>query len=703
MVTISKIRNNSWLLIVVIGLALAAFILMDMKSGSNRVSAADQFRMGTVDGIDIDRRDFDRMETVLYNNQTNENIYGRKNYLWDFFVDDAILTNIGEELGIGVSNEELKELEFGTNLSPVIQQRFRDANTGQINREQLNAIRGQLESNTMAPELYNYWAAQREEVKKDRLQQKVSALASKAIYTPTWYARMRSIEQNTTADVDFVMIPFSAVDDANVKVTDEDYKSYFEANRSRYIVDEPTRTAAYVSFPVIATPVDSQNIKDEVKEIKQSFANAESDSLFIINEGVPYDPVYYSNEALGEIADSLAKRKVGSIYGPYQLAGQYRVSKVLDRKVIPDSVRARHILRSVKTQEELAPAINLIDSLKAEIEAGNTTFEQAASEYGMDGTRTEGGDLGYFSENRMVGPFNNLVFFQAKKGKLYKVFTQFGVHLVEVTGQKFITNTTKTQLGTIARDIVPSGETQEQIYNQLFDLVSANPTIDKMEEALKEKNMSFQNSQPKKQNDYTLGSMGTASTSREIIRWLFQKGVKVGDISPEVFRVKQPQLYYDKEYVIAGLKFMNPENSNDYTIYKEEMLLPVLNAKKAEYIATQVSDKGNLDGIAAKFNQEMQSQNGLSIAGGNSGLLNGEPKVLGMLYNANVGDVVGPIEGNSGTFYLRVKNKNQGEPSSDLGSIQKLTSSLGKNQTNFKLMPALRKETEIDDRRYNFY
>ncbi len=703
MVSISKIRNNSWLLIVVIGLALAAFILMDMKSGSNRMSAADQFRMGTVDGMDIDRRDFDRMETVLYSNQTNDNVYGRKSFLWNFFVDDAILTNMGEKLGIGISPDEIKELEFGTNLSPVIQQRFRDQNTGQINREQLNAIQQQIEANTMAPELYNYWAAQREEIKKERMQQKVSALAAKAIYTPAWYARMRSTEQNTTADVDFVMIPYNSIDDAKVTVADDDYKQYFEANRGRYIVNEPTRTARYATFPVIATAVDSQNILDEVKEIRANFAKAENDSLFIINEGVPYDPVYYSNEALGAISDSISTRKVGQIYGPYQLDGQYRVSKVLGRKVIPDSVEARHILRSVKTQDELAAAISTIDSLKEEIEKGNLTFEQAAEAYGMDGTRTKGGDLGYFSEGRMVAPFNNLVFFQAKKGKLYKIFTQFGVHLVEVTGQKFITNTSKTQLGTLGRDIVPSAETQEQIYNRLFDLVSANPTLEEMEKALQSENVSFVNSQPKKQNDFKLGEMGTDVTSREIIRWMFQKGVKVGDISPEVFRVKQPQLYYDKEYVIAGLKYINPENSNDYKIYKEEMMLPVLNSKKAEFIESQVQDKSNLESIAEKFGQEVQSQNGLSIGGGNAGVLNGEPKVLGNLFNAKAGDVVGPIEGNSGTFYLLVKNKNEGEPSQDLSSIQKLNSSLGKNQTNYKLMPALRKQTKIEDRRYNFY
>jgi len=154
MALIGKIRKNSWLMIVVIGLALAAFIIMDMTSSSQLGGGGGSMPIGEINGKSVDWNDFQNAEQLVYGNSTD--IFGRRSALWNYFVEEAIVSDQAEELGLGVSRDELMDLQFGNNPSPVIAARFMNPQTGQMDVAQLNQIKQQIEGNTMTPELRGY-------------------------------------------------------------------------------------------------------------------------------------------------------------------------------------------------------------------------------------------------------------------------------------------------------------------------------------------------------------------------------------------------------------------------------------------------------------------------------------------------------------------------------------------------------------------
>ena len=164
MALISKIRKNSWVLVVLIGLGLAGFIIMDMTSGQQSVFGSSQFTVGEIDGQKLDWNQFNRVEQVLYGNSGGE-VFSRRKQLWDYFVEEAVVQEEAEALGLGVSKAELLDLQFGTNPSPVIRQRFTDPNTRQINFQQLNQIKTAIENGTFTdPQMRAFWSHQEKEI-----------------------------------------------------------------------------------------------------------------------------------------------------------------------------------------------------------------------------------------------------------------------------------------------------------------------------------------------------------------------------------------------------------------------------------------------------------------------------------------------------------------------------------------------------------
>jgi len=280
MALIGTIRKNSWLLILVIGLALAAFILMDMTSSS---------RLGG----------FQSAEQLIYSNSSD--VFGRRNALWNYFVEEAIVSDQAKDLGLSVGRDELLDLQFGNNISPVISARFRNPQTGQIDKAQLDQIKGQIEGGTMTPELRRYWAHQEKEIVKDRLQGKINAMVSKALYTPTWMVEQSYGDKNQKVNLDYVKIPFADIDDSEVSLTDADFQTYLTANKGKFYSEEETRKVDYVVFDVFPTASDSADIRNSLAELTQEFQNTSNDTIFVeTNEGtISSQWVAYSYQCYG--------------------------------------------------------------------------------------------------------------------------------------------------------------------------------------------------------------------------------------------------------------------------------------------------------------------------------------------------------------------------------------------------------------------
>ena len=704
MALIGQIRKNSWLLIVMIGLGLAGFVLMDMFSGQQSLFGGTNFTMGEVAGSKIDYQEFSNTEDILYGNSSSE-VFGRRSYLWNYFVEKALVEKESNALGLGVSKDELMDLQFGTKPSPVVQQRFRNPNTGVVDQNQLNGIKQQIESNTMDPTLRNFWAVQEREIVKQRLQDQLNALVSKGLYAPNWMVDVYNNEKNQTFAFNAVTIPFDRIEDNAIQLSDDDYTSYLADNGHKYMRDEESRVLSCAEFTVLPTRVDSAKLREDVVELMQNFKTAENDSLFVVNNYGVWDAVYYKRDDLSEVLkNTLFDLSVNSVYGPYIDQGNYRAIKVLDKKVIPDSVRARHILIRATSQQEYFAAQQTIDSLKGLIEAGTHQFDSLAMSNSQDyGSGREGGDLGFAQLGMMVKPFNDLIFYEAEPGEANKVFTQFGVHLVEVTDRKYINNESGIQYAYLNSPIIPSQETQDSLYELANRFISENQSLEALEAAANSSDdINLITTTPFQKNDFNVFEVGTGNTAREMIRYAYTSGTDVGAVSPEVYVLDDQVDYFNSKYYVAALKTIQPKGKPVAANMMDQLRPIVLGKKKGVQISGQISGS-DISAIASQFDVEVDSISNASFGNPYLPKIGNEPLVAAAISKMSVGDVSQPIVGNNGVYVIQLTNKAPVDQTANLGQLRKEVNRTFLTVVRNELIPSLKKTNEISDNRFTFY
>ncbi|MCB0644638.1 MAG: peptidylprolyl isomerase, partial [Phaeodactylibacter sp.] len=455
------------------------------------------------------------------------------------------------------------DLEFGNNLSPIITSRFIDQGTGQVNRELLNSYKSAIENGQLDPQTRQFWAHQEKEIVQQRLSDKITNIATKGLYVPTWMAEMIGNDQNQKLDFAYVQVPFDNVANTEVSVSDADYAAYLKAHAGELETKEELRTLEYIVFDVVPTSADSAAIRTRLDSLMVTFARTDDDSTFVQDHYGSLEAAYLRDAQLPTtLKDTAASLAVGEVYGPYVENGFYRAAKIVDRMIIPDSVKSRHILIRANpgNQVEVNQAFRTIDSLKTLIEAGTHRFDSLAASFGQDGTAANGGDLGFVAEaseiqrqgqqGGMVKPFNDLIFFTAEPGKLYVVGTQFGVHLVEVTDRKYINNAQGTRLAFIGVPIEPSNETRQDVENDALDISESYTTLDGLEQLVAERtDLSLETSRGLARNDFQVTGLDGSQATRDMIRWAFGDDPNLGDpsvgeVSPELYSFQDQTFFF---------------------------------------------------------------------------------------------------------------------------------------------------------------
>ena len=494
MAVIGKIRKNFWFVLLVLGLALAAFILMDMSGSSGPGGQVTNLTMGNVAGEKISYQDFQTTESAYYRN-ANLDVYQKRKNIWDFYVEEALVNKEASALGLNVPYDELMELQFGTNQSSVIINNWTNPQTGQVDLAQLNQFRTMIEGgNDLPPDLEAFWGEQEKHIIKDALQNKIFSIVNKSIYTPSWMAEESYKNENTKVDFSFVKIPFDAMDGEGVELTDADFVNFMKENKALYEEDEPTRIAEYATFEVAPSESDKQAIREQMDLLRNEFLVTEDDSLFAVSNRGGYSHIYYGLDQLPESArDSIASLTPGQVYGPYEDQGAYGIIKLLDKRVVPDTVEAKHIIINANRADasSVAAAQAKIDSIEQVYKSGSKSFEDLAKEHSQGPSGPEGGDLGRFTQASMVKEFSDVCFMTGKAGGVYTTVTDFGVHLIRVEDQVFNDEEPKYQIATIAQVIIPSQQTQDAMFDKVSDIVAVNRNMSDMTAALEAENIRF--------------------------------------------------------------------------------------------------------------------------------------------------------------------------------------------------------------------
>lgn len=708
MALIGKIRNNFWFVLLVLGLALAAFVIMDMMNAGNQGGLGPKQIIGEVAGSEIDYRDFQRAEQALYSGGSDS--YAGKTSAWNYLTEKAIVEDQAANLGIGISDDELSELLFGNQLSPVIQNVYRNPQTGQVDMQSLLGIKQALQNgDELNPDFVLRWQELQKQVIKVAKQEKINALVSKSVFTPKFVAENVGLKSTEKVSFDFVKIPFDNIDDSAITLSDSDFSSYINDNAFKYTNDEETRVVEYAVLNVLPTAADSAKIKRELAEradVFKSKVSSTEDSLYVINNEGFYSPFYARQDDLtGPIKDAVVNMNVGDVYGPYLDNGGYFIAKLTDKGIIPDSVQASHILRPA-TQGDvagMAAARTYIDSLRVLLETRKANFADLAKDNSSDGSAANGGDLGTFAQGRMVPEFNKAAFVGSKEGGLYTVQTQYGVHLINVKKRVFNDNNPKYKMALIRSAIVPSEETQNSVYEVADQIVSANRSLDALRTAVEGKaNMTIERSSPLKANDYLLGALGGGETSREIVKWAYDEDTKVGNVSPSIYTYTDPVNYYNNKYVLAGLSSVTAPGLATVADLRNDIEASVMNLKKGESIASKISGS-DLASIASSFNSSVESANDVAFtAGGVTGLGN-EPKVLAAALSQAEGSVSKPIIGNNGVYVVRTSSKTAGTAPANVIAQTKTINSTNRGRVNFSLLNALKEKFKATDNRSKYF
>jgi peptidyl-prolyl cis-trans isomerase D len=703
MALIGKIRKNFWFVLILLAMALASFIIMDVMGSGNNGGMFNSTTVGEVAGQKFDYRDFQRIENSLYGGMSD--VYGRRNMLWNYLQEKAVVDKTNESLGLNVSQEELMELQFGNNLSPIVQNNFRTPQGG-VDRQQLLQFKQAMETGQeLNPTFASFWKEQEDQIIKQSIQDKIGNLVSKAMIIPKWQLEIMNNINNDNVTFEFVQVGFDKVQDSEIKITDEDYVNFMKKNPLKYTNKEETRTLSYVNFPVNPSKEDSMKIIANLSQLKPEFRASTNDSLFTATNSGSIAAAYVKLvDASPSIKDSLASMSVGSVVGPYFENGAYVISKLVDKRVLPDSVKARHILRRADASNAvaLAAARKSIDSLKTLITSGKAKFDSLAIRNSEDtGSGAKGGDLGTFAQGTMVKPFNDACF-KGSKGGLYTVETQFGVHLIEVQDQKFLDKSPKYLLATIPALVIPSEDTQNKIYDKVSAILSKTKTIEDLEAALKgQSEVTLQNSRSVKANDYNFESFN-GETARQIIRWAFDADVK--KVSPSVFSIQDNVNFYTKNYLIAGLKAINKPGLYSVEEAKAILEMQVKNEKKAEILKSKITGS-DINAIAAQFGTTIDTAVQVNFASpGIPAVRASEPLVVAKAFKMKPGEVSKPIKGNAGVYVIKLTDKVAAVPqNTNFDMIKSQLLSSARQNAGYRIWDALKKKYAPKDNRSKFY
>ncbi len=692
MAIIGKIRERSTLVLIIIGLAIVAFVLTDLFTAQTS-GRQGPINLAEIEGEAISATDFDYKVQEAYKNyqlntQSTEPLDERtkssiREQVWNEVVSDQLLGREMSKLGVFVTKEELFDMVQGNDPHPNVRRAFSNPETGEFNSGAVIQFIQNLDNDPKAKE---QWLAFEKALKRGQRFEKYNTLIKRGLYLPTELAKMQTMENNTQLSFDYVVKPYSMLVDSAVSVTEEQIKDYYNRNLDQY-QQEANIKVFYAYFPVRASQKDIARTAEWAQDTYESFITAEEDSAFVeANSEIPFDPAYYSQENAPMGADtSLWYMEKDSVMAPYMIERTYYIQKVRDIKMAPDSVKARHILintsdRTPERAEEIA------DSLLALLNAG-TKMEDIVLDNSDDvGSAQNGGDLGWFTEGTMVKPFNDAAF-AAEIGAFTKVLSQFGYHLIEVTDKTEPKK--KIQIATIRRTAEPGKETYEEIFNQANSFSINATDRETFDNIINELKIQRRVAVLGENESMILNS----PASRDLVRWV--REAKVGDIS-------QAEDFGDA-FAVAIVDEINEEGATPLDKVRVNVEYEAKKEQKAKQFIEEMSGTTDLQSIAGQLGLVVKTAENITFSSAAIPGAGVEPAVVAKAYSLEQGQMSVPIEGKNGVYIVKVTQKTSPENVNVASIRDTYNRGLSSRIDNGLVFQAIKEESDIQDNRSKFY
>lgn len=695
MAVINTLRNKMGKFIVVaVAVAIMSFVLADLLGPNSKLFGGGN-DVGEIAGEAISLKEF--QETVQereasYVLNTNRQPTDRerptlRQQAWDFLISKYAFNKQYDEVGVQVTDDEIWDMLQGKNINPSLEQAFTDPNTGEYNRDQFMAYLQQLPS--ADPNARLRWEIFKEELVQGRVRIKYENLLNNTNYITTAEGKREYNAQNDVAEIKYLYVPYYAISDSAVTVSESDLKDYYNSNKERYKVDH-TKSIKYVAFDIIPSAADTAFVKEELAQVKEEFKGAQNDSVFasLNSDALASFGKYNPGNLPAQLKANISNLSKGDIRGPYLDAEGFKLYKISD--IYEDSIgyaRASHILIKGDDAEAKSKARDILNQIKQ-----GADFAVMAREHGTDGTASRGGDLGWFESGKMVSEFQDAVFSATKTGVLNDVVkTQFGYHIIKVDDLK--TNTAY-KIATVMRQILPGDETVNEAYSKADLFATSVDDLESFEAQAKSDSLNIQSANKLGSTDRRVGPLGEA---RQIIQWLFTDA-SIGDVS-QVYEL-------DDSYVVAVLTEEVEKGYKPLSMVKNEITTELKKKAKGSQIIDKLNGlSGGLDEKASAYGTDanVYTSSSLSLTTSTLPSVGFDPKSVGAAFSLETGETSKPLMGENGVLIIKMENKTVAPEIADYTTYKTQLEEKVKGQAGYAITEAIKKNADIKDERYKFY
>jgi peptidyl-prolyl cis-trans isomerase D len=707
MAILENIRKRTTVLILIIGLALFAFVISGVFSSNNfagggKVGSA----VAEVNGESISIDDFRRqVETASRQFGPNFSSTQLVNTVYDREVRKTILNQQFEDLGIDVESDQIIEFVKTSGYAQIPD--FLDEN-GIFNEEVFKSAIADWKVND--PLRYEAWLQDEQAIIEAAKERLYFNLIKGGVGATLAEGEFDYKLANEKVDIQYVRVPYTSIADSTIEVSKSEIQAYI-SNHKKEFEQERARDVRFIYFEEKPSAEDENAVKEAITSLLGDTVeyNEDNDTTDTIpgfrsttdmaafldrNSDTKYDTIYKRKNELPAIAaDTLMAMSIGEVYGPYKDGDFFKVSKVMDRKA-NGTVKASHILFTWEGAERANPSITRTKEeaeakakeILAEAKKEGAIFTSLAREHSDGPSAPRGGDLGYFEEGVMADGFNDFCFGNPV-GTIGLVETQFGFHVIKVDDKQDV-----LRVATLSREIEPSEETINTLFTNAtkFEMSALDAEPENFGDIARESSYTVRPVNKIKEMDENLPGLGS---QRSIVQWAFNEETSVGDIRRFNVNNGYAVVQLTKKYK-KGL--MTPEDAS-------ATALPEIRKElKAEQIIAANQGKA-MDAIASDNNVSLSSATSVTLKAPTLAGAGREPLVVGTAFALNQDQTSGLIKGESGVYMVKVTKKEDAPAMENFSTYANSLRTSAANRVNSGVYNALKDKAEIEDNRAVFY
>lgn len=709
MATLQTIRSKGPLLVVVIGLALFAFIAGDAWKVLQPHQG--QQDVGEVNGKSLSAQEYQKMVdeyseviklTQGLNALNDDQLTRVKDEVWGTYVNNQLIAAEAKKLGLTVSKAEIQAVINEGTHPLLLNTPFRNPQTGAFDADMLKKFLrdyAQMDATRMPAQYAEYyqkmgafWSFIEKTLTQSILADKYQSLLSQSLISNPVAAEDAFNGRNTQTDVLLAAIPYSAISDSTLTVSNNEIKDLYEKRKETFKQPVETRNIKYIDVLVTPSDADRQAVLEEVTEYANQLENAPELSTFIRSTGsvVPFSAVAINKNVYpNDVVARLDSVKANEVYGPYYNPADdsYNAFKIVATQLAPDSIQYRQIQVYA---EDAAKTATLADSIYNALKGG-ADFAALAQKYGQNGEAT------WLTANNYEGASldaDNAQYIRTLMNSNVKELTNLKLGqaniILQVLDKKAMKN--KYQVAVVKCPVEFSKETYNKAYNDFSQFVAQNTTLEQINAHAEENGYRLLERDDFRSAEHRVG--GVKST-REALKWIF--AAKEGEVSP---------LYEcgDNDHLmVVALEKINPAGYRDINLVADMLRAEILQNKKAEKLMAEMKGVSSFDqakGLANAVNDTVKHIT-FNAPAYVSVTRYSEPVVSAMASKAELNKLSAPFKGNAGVYMIQPVNRTQGEETFDAQKEEATLSAMAGRYSNF--ISDLYQKAEVKDDRYLYF